>query len=271
MSTFDPYLSSQVNPANVKTFLYDYALNRLGLGPKAPSMGVPNVDTPYKGTSGNFVGTDTSKVGGNNRNIDLERPDLHSNYVGLNPDTQNVVQHDGQAYIINKDQRLVGDQVLSKDAPVFGKWQGRVGKGLLDLITLNKWDFDKRNTATSIEDAQKTRVKSPAELEMDADLAKEGHYDRKNDKALDRAMKTAEHQAAVDLNYMKHLYPIAQAAAWDATKRGIYGDKYSASAAQRRMVESAGAEAQMMTGIANQANAAANLRGRYTGKNLSFG
>ncbi len=269
MSTFDPYLSSLVKPDDVKSHLYNYMLNRLGVGPKAPQVPVP--DTPYKGTSGNFVGTDTSKVGGNNRNIDLERPDLHSNYVGLDPDTQNVVEHDGQAYIIDKDQRLVGDQVLSKDTPVFGQGKARVGRGLLDLITLNKWDFDKRNTATNISEAQQTRPKSPAELERDRDLALEGHDDRKKDKALDRAMKTAENQAAVDLNYMKQMYPIAQAAAWDATKRGIYGDKYSASAAQRRMAEAAGAEAQMMTGIANQANAAANLRGRYTGKNLSFG
>ena len=41
---------------------------------------------------------------------------------------------------------------------------------------------------------------------MDRDLALEGHDDRKKDKALDRSMKTAEHQAAVDLNYMKQMY-----------------------------------------------------------------
>lgn len=276
MSTFDPYLTSQINPANAKTFLYDYALNRLGLGPKAPSMGVPNVNTPYKGTSGNFVGTDTSKVGGNNRNIDLERPDLHSNYVGVDPDKQNVVEYKGNVYAIDKDQQLAGDRVIDKDAPK-GFWKGVAST--IDALTFDATDLDQRGRIwsgykgrpTDVETLPTTRRKSQAELEMDSDLAKEGHYDRKNDKALDRAMKTAEHQAAVDLNYMKQLYPIAQAAAWDATKRGIYGDKYSASAAQRRMVESAGAEAQMMTGIANQANAAANLRGRYTGKNLSFG
>jgi precorrin-4 methylase len=83
-------------------------------------------------------------------------------------------------------------------------------------------------------------------------------------------MKTYEAQAAADLNYQKQMYPIVQAAAWDATKRGIYGDKYSASAAQRRAAESAGAEAQMLAGIASQANAAANMRGRYAGRNISI-
>ena len=73
------------------------------------------------------------------------------------------------------------------------------------------------------------------------------------------------------LNYIKQLYPLAQAANWDATMRGLYGDKHSTSAAQRRAAEAAGAEAVMYAAVANQANAAANMRGRYTGKNISFG
>ena len=276
MATFDPYLTSQINPANARTFLYDYALNRLGLGPKAPSMGVPNVDTPYKGTSGKFVGTDTSKVGGNNRNIDLERPDLHSNYVGVDPDKQNVVEYKGNVYAIDKDQQLAGDRVIDKDAPK-GFWKGVAST--IDALTFDATNLDQRGRIWSgykgrpidVETLPTTRPKSQAELEMDRDLALEGHDDRKKDKALDRSMKTAEHQAAVDLNYMKQMYPIAQAAAWDATNRALYGDKYSTSAAQRRMAESAGAEALMYGAVAQQANAAANMRPRFAGKNLSIG
>ena len=116
-----------------------------------------------------------------------------------------------------------------------------------------------------------TRAKSQAELEIDRDIATEARSDRRKEKALDQAIKTYEAQAATDLNTMKQMYPIAQAAAWDATNRALYGDKYSTSAAQRRAAESAGAEATMLAAVANQANAAANLRGRFTGKNISFG
>ena len=276
MSTFDPYLGSLIKPSNVKTHLYDYILNRLGVGPTAPQITVP--DTPYKSTTGKYVGTDTSKVGGNNRNIDLEKSDLHSQYVGVNPDTQNVIERDGQMYIIDKDKKIAGKTVVDDDAPT---GLGRVGAGIRDALDwINPWgvdqDRDKRGGWGTQDDVlvnqlPKTRLKSPAELEIDQDLAKEGHYDRKNDKALDRAMKTAEHQSAVDLNYMKQMYPIAQAAAWDATNRALYGDKYSTSAAQRRMAESAGAEALMYGAVAQQANAAANMRPRFAGKNLSIG
>ena len=53
--------------------------------------------------------------------------------------------------------------------------------------------------------------------------------------------------------------------------RGLYGDKYSASAAQRRAGEAALAEAAMYQGVAQQATAAANMRGSYRGKNVGFG
>jgi len=276
MSTFDPYLDSLIKPSNVKTHLYDYILNKMGAGPTAPSMGVPNVNTPYKGTSGNFVGTDTSKVGGNNRNIDLERPDLHSNYVGVDPDKQNIVNYKGNVYAIDKDQELAGDRVIQKGKPK-GFWKGVLST--VDAITFDALNLDQRGRVYTgykgrpidVETLPTTRAKSQAELERDRDLALEGHDDRKKDKALDRAMKTAENQAAVDLNYMKQMYPITQAAAWDATQRGLYGDKYSTSAAQRRASEAAGAEAAMYTAVANQANAASNMRGSYRGRNVGFG
>ena len=276
---FDPYLGSGIKRDDAINFLWEYALGKAGLTPKAPRSDVPNPTTPYIGTSGNYVGTDTSKVGGNNRNIDLElNPNINSEYVGVNPDEQNVVVHDGQHYVIDKDQRLVGDQVLSKDTPVFGQGKARVGRGILDFITGNKWDFDKRDSATNVIDAQTTRPKSQTEKLLDQEETKRVIEEQNKDsnqakktEALNDAMKTAEHQAAVDLNYMKQLYPIAQAAAWDATQRGLYGDKYSASAAQRRLGESAAAEARMYAAVAQQANAAANMRGRFTGKNISFG
>ena len=276
---FDPYLGSGIKRDDALNFLWEYALGKAGLSPKAPRSDVPNPNTPYRGTSGNYVGTDTSKVGGNNRNIDLElNPNINSEYVGVNPDEQNVVVHDGQHYVIDKDQRLVGDQVLSKDTPVFGQGKARVGRGILDFITGNKWDFDKRDSATNVIDAQTTRPKSQTEKLLDQEETKRVIEEQNKDsnqakktEALNDAMKTAEHQAAVDLNYMKQLYPVAQAAAWDATQRGLYGDKYSASAAQRRLGESAAAEARMYAAVAQQANAAANMRGRFTGKNISFG
>ena len=286
---FDPYLGSGIKRDDALNFLWEYALTKAGITPHtAPRSDVPNPTTPYRGTSGKYVGTDTSKVGGNNRNIDLEAldPNVNSPYVDVNPDEQKVIKgKDGELYVLDKDQKVVGKTVVPKGAP---EGWGRVGAGIRDW-----WDWvipggedldrDQRgNWGTKddqlLVDTQTTRTKSPAEKQLDQvkttqaiDKINKPSYDAKQEEALNHAMKTAEHQAAVDLNYMKQLYPVAQAAAWDATQRGLYGDKYSASAAQRRAAEAASAEAVMYAAVANQANAAANMRGRYTGKNISFG
>jgi hypothetical protein len=284
---FDPYLGSGIKRDDAINFLWEYALGKAGLSPKAPRSDVPNPTTPYRGTSGNYVGTDTSKVGGNNRNIDLEAldPNVNSPYVDVNPDEQKVITGtDGELYVIDKDQKIVGKTVLPKDAPTgVGRWWAG-SRDWLDKVTGQPdIDRDQRgNWGTKddqlLVDTETTRAKSPVEKQLDQvkttqaiDKINKSSYDAKQEEALNQAMKTAEHQAAVDLNYMKQLYPVAQAAAWDATQRGLYGDKYSASAAQRRAAEAAGAEAVMYAAVANQANAAANMRGRYTGKNISFG
>jgi len=279
MPVFDPYLDSlksTIKPSNVRTHLYDYVLNRVGLGPTTERFGVPNPTTPYIGVGGNYVGMDTSP-GNVGRNIDLEKisSQASGSHVGLNPDTQQVVTHDGQEYIIGKDQKLEGDQIIDKDLKTnsLGRWFG----GAIDAVTGNKWDLDKRDSATPIEDAQTTRKKTATDRLLDQDKlqtaihqSKQPMYDDMHRRNLDLINQVGEQQLARDLNYLKQAYPLQQAAAWDATKRGLYGDKYSASAAQRRAQESAGAEALMLSGIANQANAAANMRPRFAGRNISI-
>ena len=284
---YDPYLGSQIKPNDALSFLWTYALGKAGLSPTAPRSDVPNPTTPYRGTSGKYIGTDTSKVGGNNRNIDLEAldPNINSEYVGVNPDEQNVyVDKDGQAYIIDKDQKVVGKTVLPKDAPTglgrwwagYKDWEDKV-MGRPDIDRDKRGDYGTEDDQL-LKDTPMTRPKSQTERMFDQEKTQQAIEEMnapstkaKKVEALNEAMKTAEHQAAVDLNYIKQLYPLAQAANWDATMRGLYGDKHSTSAAQRRAAEAAGAEAVMYAAVANQANAAANMRGRYTGKNISFG
>ena len=278
MSTFDPYLSSQVLPNNPLTHLYNYSLNRLrGGAPGAPLVGVPNPTTPYRGVGGNYVGMDTAP-GSVGRNIDLQKigNQISSDYVGVDPTQQQVVTHDDQQYVIGKNQKLEGDQIIDKDLKTnsLGRWFG----GAIDAVTGNKWDLDKRDSATKIEDAQTTREKTQTDrfleqnqLNQAIHASQQGMYNQWNKNARVLANQIGEDQLARDLNYLKQAYPITQAAAWDATRRGIYGDKYSASAAQRRMGEAALAEAAMYGAIAQQANAAANMRGSYRGKNVGFG
>ncbi len=283
MTVFDPYLSSQIKPSNVRTHLYDYILNRVGIGPTTERFGVPNPTTPYVGVGGNYVGMDTSP-GSVGRNIDLEKlgNQISSDYVGVDPSEQQVVTHKDNKYVIDKDQKVVGNQVLDKDAPT---GIGRVIAGGLDAWDklIPNWgggtdkDRDKRDTATKIEDAQTTRKKTQTDRFLEQNQlnqaiheSQQGMYNQWNKNARVLANQIGEDQMARDINYLKQAYPITQAAAWDATQRSLYGDKYSASAAQRRAAESAGAEAQMLAGIASQANAAANMRGRYAGKNISI-
>jgi len=316
MPVFDPFinpiketLKETIKPSNVRTHLYDYILNRLGVGPTTERFGVPTPTKPYIGIDGkpvtgnyggpvssNYVGMDTSP-GNVGRNIDLEaiQTEINNPYVGIDPSTQQVIEKGGKNYVIGKDQKVVGQTVLDEDAPTgLGRWWA----GTKDLFTGNKYDYDKRGKYGTqddqlLKDTETTRKKTAADRAIDQeklrtaidhnrllnqestlrniDQANEAMYDAKHRRNLDLINRVAENQLAIDLNYLKQAYPLQQAAAWDATKRGIYGDKYSASAAQRRMGESAGAEAQMLAGIASQANAAANMRGRYSGKNISIG
>ena len=289
MAVFDPYLDSlksTIKPSNVRTHLYDYILNRVGLGPTTERFGVPNPTKPYIGidgqpVSGNYVGMDTSP-GNVGRNIDLEaiQNEIANPYVGVDPSKQQVITKDGKNYVIGKDQKVVGQTVLDEDAPTgLGRWWA----GTKDLFTGNKYDYDKRGKYGTqddqlLKDTETTRKKTAADRLLDQEKlqtaihqSKQPMYDDMHRRNLDLINQVGEQQLARDLNYLKQAYPIAQAAAWDATKRGIYGDKYSASAAQRRAAESAGAEAQMLAGIASQANAAANMRGRYAGRNISIG
>ena len=283
MPVFDPYLDSlksTIKPSNVRTHLYDYVLNRVGLGPTTERFGVPNPTTPYVGVGGNYVGMDTSP-GNVGRNIDLKavQNEVASDYVGIDPSKQQVITKDGKNYVIGKDQKVVGQTVLDEDAPTgLGRWWA----GTKDLFTGNKYDYDKRGKYGTqddqlLKDTETTRKKTTTDRLLDQEKlqtaihqSKQPMYDDMHRRNLQLINQVGEQQLARDLNYLKQAYPLQQAAAWDATKRGIYGDKYSASAAQRRAAESAGAEAQMLAGIASQANAAANMRGRYAGKNISI-
>ena len=286
MPVFDPYLDSlksTIKPSNVRTHLYDYILNRVGVGPTTERFGVPNPTTPYVGVGGNYVGMDTSP-GNVGRNIDLKavQNEVASDYVGIDPSKQQVITKDGKNYVIGKDQKVAGGLVVDEDAPTgVGRVIAGVGDAWDKLIP--NWgggvdkDRDKRDNAPKLKDAETTRKKTTTDRLLDQEKlqtaihqSKQPMYDDMHRRNLDLINQVGEQQLARDLNYLKQAYPLQQAAAWDATKRGIYGDKYSASAAQRRAAESAGAEAQMLAGIASQANAAANMRGRYAGKNISI-
>ena len=284
-AAFDPYLGSQIKPDNALTHLWNYALGGAGLGPTYQRFGVPNATTPYRSTTGQYVGTDTSKVGGNNRNIDIGKlaNQISSDYVGVDPTKQQVVTHGDDKYIIGKDQKVVGKQVLDKDAPT---GVGRVIAGGLDAWDklIPNWgggtdkDRDKRDTATKIEDAQTTRKKTPADrlieqqqMQTAYHQANQPLYDQMYERNMQMINQIGENQMARDLNYLKQAYPLQQAASWDATRRGLYGDLYSSSRAQTRAGQAALAESAMYGAVAQQANAAANLRGRYSGKNISIG
>ena len=159
MPVFDPFinpiketLSSTIKPSNVRTHLYDYILNRLGVGPTTERFGVPNPTKPYIGmdgkpVTGNYVGMDTSP-GNVGRNIDLEaiQTEINNPYVGIDPSTQQVIEKGGKNYVIGKDQKVAGKTVLDEDAPT---GLGRVTAGVHDWIDwVNPWakdqDRDKR-------------------------------------------------------------------------------------------------------------------------------
>ena len=289
MSVYDPYLGSAIRPNNAQSHLWNYALGGAGLGPTSPTFSVPNPTAPYRGVGGNFVGMDTApgRVG---RDIDLEKLNnrISSDYVGVDPTKQQVVTHEDNKYVIGKDQKVDAGEVVDKKAPT-GIWRNITGA--VDAITgVTPWktDYDMRSgpdigktkdqLPTKIEDAQTTRKKTASDRVLEqADLQRAYHlknqpmYDAMHNRNMEVVNQIAENQMARDLNYLKQAYPLAQAAAWDATQRSLYGDKYSTSAAQRRAAEAAGAEATMYAAVAQQANAAANLRGSYRGKNIGFG
>ena len=297
MQVFDPYLDSlksTIKPSNVRTHLYDYVLNSVGLGPTTERFGVPNPTTPYIGVGGNYVGMDTSP-GNVGRNIDLEKlnEEINNPYKNVN-ENQQAVKYKGKNYVIGDDQEIVGGKVVAKDRPKGGEgmlasikdWldptQDRDKKGGVSVKSDDgKWKYQVGDPNTgygmkvadmdeAVKKSQTDKFLEQNQLDQALHQSKQPMYDDMHRRNLELINKVGETQLARDLNYLKQAYPITQAAAWDATNRGIYGDKYSASAAQRRLGESSAAEAMMLSGIASQANAAANMRPRFAGKNISI-
>ena len=295
MSVYDPYLGSAIRPNNAQSYLWNYALGGAGLGPTSPTFSVPNPTAPYRGVGGNFVGMDTApgRVG---RDIDLEalQNQVASPYRNVGSD-QKTVKHKKDTYVIGKDQEVVGGKIVAKDRPKGGEgmlasikdWldptKDRDKKGGISVKGDDgKWKYQVGDPTTGygmkVSDMDKAvkktasdRLLEQAELERAYHQKNQPMYDAMHQRNMEMVNQIGENQMARDLNYLKQAYPLAQAAAWDATQRSLYGDKYSTSAAQRRAAEAAGAEATMYAAVANQANAAANLRGSYRGKNIGFG
>ena len=187
-----------------------------------------------------------------------------SSYTNVTP-KQKVVKYDGEDYVIGKDQRLVGNKVISKKAP---KGLERVVKGFLDPFTPK--DLDQRDQAVNILDQEVAQQQTAAEkLQAQIKLNQEVSR-RQNEIAQQRQQQTWDLAKQAQVNFMKETYPLAQAAAWDATRRSLYGDKHSLSAQQRRAGEAFRAEADMGRAVAAQAQAAAALRGKYTGRNVAI-
>ena len=126
----------------------------------------------------------------------------------------------------------------------------RVGAALLDWASFGLADKDKRGNlfggqhsqsgfglAPTPEQTKKENKKARADAYLERQLQlSQLQFDPKYRRAL--LNETADAQ----LDLMKRAYPIQQAAAWDATKRALYGDKMSLSARQRRRSEAAAAE-----------------------------
>tara|TARA_R100001443_G_scaffold12441_3_gene22098 strand:+ start:200 stop:1018 length:819 start_codon:yes stop_codon:yes gene_type:complete len=271
MSTFDPYIQ------DAATSFIDNLLRERGLAAPANSLRVllGQTESPITPPANVFEpNLNQTQVVTENR---MANPQLlndlankvGSSYTNVTPN-QKVVKYDGEDYVIGKDQRLVGNKVISKKAPVFGKGQARIGKGIIDFFTGNKWDLDKRNEAVNVLDQEVAQQQTPAEklqtqIKLNQEVSK-----AQNELAQQRQQQTWDLAKQAQVNFMKETYPLAQAAAWDATRRSLYGDKYSLSAQQRRAAQAFGAEADMSRAIAAQAQAAAALRGKYTGRNVAI-
>lgn len=268
MSTFDPYIqdatTSFINnlmrerglnaPADVFQTLLGQTQSGITSPPNVfePNLNQTQVVTENRMANPQLLNDLANKAG--------------SSYTNVDPN-QKVVKYDGEDYVIGKDQRLVGDKVISKKAP---KGLERVIKGLLDPFTPKDHDLDERDQAVNILDQeiakqQTAGEKRAAELEYNQEVSR-----RQNELAQQRQQQTWDLAKQAQVNFMKETYPLAQAAAWDATRRSLYGDKHSLSAQQRRAAQAFGAEADMSRAIAAQAQAAAALRGKYTGRNVAI-
>ena len=273
MSTFDPYIQ------DATTSFIDNLLRERGLAAPADSLRVllGQTQSPITPPANVFEpNLNQTQVVTENR---MANPQLlndlankvGSSYTNVTP-KQKVVKYDGEDYVIGKDKRLVGDKVISKKAP---RGLERVWKGFLDspfspVYGLTPKDLDQRGQAVNILDQEVAQQQTPAEklqtqIKLNQEVSKE-----QNKQAQQRQQQTWDLAKQAQVNFMKETYPLAQAAAWDATRRSLYGDKYSLSAQQRRAAQAFGAEADMSRAIAAQAQAAAALRGKYTGRNVAI-
>ena len=211
---------------------------------------------------GQYVGTDTRRIGGNNRNIDLANTGSISDkydmtVVGPN---EEVITRGGKKIIVPKDRPRGGGRII----PGTRDWWDWV-TGQPDQ------DHDKQSGRPLPELTRRQQSLSDKETQIKVEQLGLGHEERKQQIELRKQQRIAEITTNAQVRTAEKLYPLMRAAGWDQLGRALYGDNYSATKAQRRVLMSQTGEASMINAIANQASAGIVPRPTYRGKNIAFG
>ena len=210
---------------------------------------------------GQYVGTDTRRIGGNNRNIDLANTGSISDKYDMT-----VVGPDEEVITRGKEKIIV-----PKDRPT---GIPRVIAGTRDWLSWLKGgdaDIDKLDGRTLPELTAREKALKEKQTQIQVEQAGLGHEERKQQIELRKQQRIAEITTNAQVRTAEKLYPLMRAAGWDQLGRALYGDKYSPTKAQRRVLMSQTGEASMINAIANQASAGIVGRPTYRGKNIAFG
>ena len=210
---------------------------------------------------GQYVGTDTRRIGGNNRNIDLANTGSISDKYDMT-----VVGSDEEVITRGKEKIIV-----PKDRPRGIPRAIASTRDWLSWLKGGDADIDKLDGRPLPELTRRQQSLSDKETQIKVEQLGLGHEERKQQIELRKQQRIAEITTNAQVRTAEKLYPLMRAAGWDQLGRALYGDNYSATKAQRRVLMSQTGEASMINAIANQASAGIVPRPTYRGKNIAFG
>ena len=210
---------------------------------------------------GQYVGTDTRRIGGNNRNIDLANTGSISDKYDMT-----VVGPDEEVITRGKEKIIV-----PKDRPTGIPRAIASTRDWLSWLKGGDADIDKLDGRPLPELTRRQQSLSDKETQIKVEQLGLGHEERKQQIELRKQQRIAEITTNAQVRTAEKLYPLMRAAGWDQLGRALYGDNYSPTKAQRRVLMSQTGEASMINAIANQASAGIVPRPTYRGKNIAFG
>ena len=137
--------------------------------------------------------------------------------------------------------------------------------GFADILTQNRYDFDKKGSNAKIAAGQVKEFEQELGDPLNRDQYNKDFRNMMITNSLLRRGELAAERRE-NLNFMKSMYPLLEQAGRSQLERAIEGDQRSPTKISQQILRAKQGEAALMNAIANQASAGAQIGSLGTGR-----